>query len=126
MLTDAELTDLERRMAVSEWKCPEEAYPVIQELRRMRTTLRTISGLEILIRPGIDTMEVHKRLADAVILARAALGLPRNGEPTTLAPTSGSGADNAAQVAAKRTEPAIPLAKTTPGIPSPVPASESA
>jgi len=111
-MTDDELAEMEKRNPKSGEGLHEDAYKLIAEIRKMRSTLRSISSFEFQIHPGIDMMAAHKRLTEAVILARAGLGLPKTGEHAILKPTSGSAANNNAQDAPRRTDSGVGSPKT--------------
>ena len=108
MMTEIELNEIDKRNPANAGVDYEDAHRLVEELRWMRTMMRSISGMELLLRPGMDMREFHSRLEQAIATARIALGLPKNGEPTVLAQTSGSPANQAAQVPPRMREPGRP------------------
>jgi hypothetical protein len=110
MMTDAELEAIAKRNPAGVESCQDAAW-LVEEMRWMRTMMRTISGQEILVRPGTDILEVQKRLTAAITVARTALGLPASGEHGVLAQTSGPAANNAAQEPVKKAQTGLPGTK---------------
>lgn len=108
MISDQELTLLEQRYPTGGSDLYEDAYRLIQVVKIYRQTLSAISAQDMLLRPDSELKAVHDRLMVAVHLSRSALGLPKTGEHTTLAGTSGPAANNSAQIPATQPQPARP------------------